>query len=62
MLDLIGSPAFLDVVVWLGHYFKTVTLPYLLLIRRIQQYLSNNKAIDSSNHLFAVLLQSWQLH
>jgi hypothetical protein len=32
-LDLIGSPAFLDVIVWLGHYFKAVTLPYLLLIR-----------------------------
>jgi hypothetical protein len=30
-LDLIGSPA---VVLWLGHSFKAVTLPYLLLIRR----------------------------
>jgi hypothetical protein len=32
-LDLIGSPAFYDIYVWLGHCFKAVTLPYLLLIR-----------------------------
>jgi hypothetical protein len=32
-LDLIGSPAFYDIVVWLGHCFEAVTLPYLILIR-----------------------------
>jgi hypothetical protein len=35
-LDLIWSPAFSDIYVWLGHCFKAVTLPYLLLIRRLR--------------------------
>jgi hypothetical protein len=34
-LVLIWSPAFKDIYVWLGHCFKAVTLPYLLLIRTI---------------------------
>jgi hypothetical protein len=28
------------IVVWLGHCFKAVTLPYLLLIRRVRQCFS----------------------
>jgi hypothetical protein len=31
-LVMILSPAFKDIYVWLGHCFKAVTLPYLLLI------------------------------
>jgi hypothetical protein len=57
-LDLMGNPAFQDVV-WLGHCFKAVTLPYLLLIRILKPFIEVNLILMSIHIILTFYLRPY---